>query len=61
MMDENFKWLVTKLDDPRSVLNDPRLETVREIMIQKLSECDKTVLIDEITGDIFGIIDREDI
>ena len=40
MIPEEFRWLVTRLDDPNSVLNDSRLEILREILIKKVAEYD---------------------
>ena len=40
MNERDFKWLVDKLDDPNSVLNDPNLWMFREKLVKKLVEYD---------------------
>ena len=40
MTERYFKWLVDKLDDPNSVLNDPSLWMFREMLVKKLVEYD---------------------
>ena len=52
MNHKDFQWIVDKIDDPKSCLNDPRLWRVRETLIATLSECDIPKSIDSDNDEI---------
>jgi hypothetical protein len=54
---EDFKWIINKVDDPKSCLNLSGLESIRQNLLGMVAECYATKNIDhdlELTWDSTG-------